>query len=74
MISVHWYNLIKDGEFNLGISGSTMSILNVTDNFDPKKDELLVLGETFGLSIGLFFCTINLMLHKKFYDVPEKLE
>jgi hypothetical protein len=43
-------------------------------NFDPKKDELLVLGETFGLSIGLFFCTINLMLHKKFYDVPEKLE
>ena len=51
-----------------------MSILNVTDNFDPKKDELLVLGETFGLSIGLFFCTINLMLHKKFYDVPEKLE
>lgn len=74
MISVHWYNLIKDGKFNLGISGSTMSILNVTDNFDPKKDELLVLGETFGLSIGLFFCTINLMLHKKFYDVPEKLE
>ena len=74
MISFHWYNLFKDGEFHLGISGSTMSILNVTDNFDPKKDELLVLGETFGLSIGLFFCTINLMLHKKFYDVPEKLE
>lgn len=70
-LQLEFLPFFTDGAFFLGISGGKVEVsgLLVDDvTFEPLEGASEeVIGECFSLSIGLFFVTIDLFLHMKFY-------
>jgi len=74
-IQLEFLPFLTDGAFFLGISGGKVAVSGVAVDeftFEPLEGASeQVIGECFTLSIGLFFVSIDLFLHMKFYGSTE---